>query len=185
MQDNFRKNKIDVIEYLTPIVRTLKKGALLTTKSGDEVNTMTISWGQIGIEWNELVFTCYVRTGRHTHKMLERNGEFTINLNPDGKVGKILGFCGTKTGSEVNKIEAMQLTTVEPTQIDVPGIAELPFTLECKVFYKQTQDGKAVPKELREKFHPEDVPSDYHSANRDFHTMFYGKIVDAYIIEKV
>jgi flavin reductase (DIM6/NTAB) family NADH-FMN oxidoreductase RutF len=184
MENNFKRNKIDVIEHLTPIVKTLKKGALITTKSGDEVNAMTISWGKIGIEWNKLIFTAYIRTGRHTHKMLEENGEFTININPEGKVGKILGFCGTKSGGEINKIEAMNLTTVEGNKVSVPAIAELPLTLECKVVYKQLQDRNAISKDYIEQFYPQDVASDYHSANQDFHTMFYGEIVDAYILEK-
>lgn len=45
------KEKIDVFEKAPEILRNLQKGILLTTKAGDQVNTMTIGWGTLGIEW--------------------------------------------------------------------------------------------------------------------------------------
>ncbi len=47
--------KINVIEYLPKIMTELEKGVLINTKNGDKLNTMTIAWGQIGIEWNKFV----------------------------------------------------------------------------------------------------------------------------------
>ena len=35
-------------------MKELSKGILLTIKSGDEVNSMTIAWGQVGIEWGKM-----------------------------------------------------------------------------------------------------------------------------------
>lgn len=177
------KIEIDVYEYVNHILTQLKKGILITTKVDEKVNPMTISWGQIGIEWNRLIFTTFVRTGRFTHHMLEKQREFTVNIPMGGKVSKILGFCGTKSGKEYDKIEELNLTLVEGSHIDVPAIKELPLTLECKVIYTQLQEKTSIPDELKPEFYPEAVPSDYHGANRDFHTMFIGEIVGAYIVE--
>lgn len=74
------KEKINVFEYSQTILESLKKGVLLTTKAGDRVNTMTISWGALGIEWAKLMFIVYVREHRFTHEQLEANPEFTINI---------------------------------------------------------------------------------------------------------
>ena len=174
---------IDPYEYMNTIMQGVKKGVLLTTKKDAIVNTMTISWGQMGIEWDKLIFTTYVRTGRFTHEQLE-NGEFSINIPTDrNKAGKILGYAGTKSGYNTNKIKDLGLTLVEGKNISVPGIRECPLTLECRVIYKQLQDSSAISRELIESMYPQNVDSDFHGSNKDFHTMFYGEIVSAYILD--
>ena len=50
------KKKIDVLEHAAVIMKALSKGVLLTTKAGDKVNSMTISWGMLGIEWGKPIF---------------------------------------------------------------------------------------------------------------------------------
>ena len=45
------KKFVDPFEYAGVICKATKKGILLTTKAGEKVNTMTIGWGTIGIEW--------------------------------------------------------------------------------------------------------------------------------------
>ena len=134
------KQSIDAFEYAGHICTALKKGILLTTALSGKVNTMTIGWGKIGIEWARPVFIAYVRESRYTKSILEETGEFTVNI-PYGEYDpKILGYCGTISGRDHDKISDMGLTLVEPNVISVPGIKEFPLTLECKVIYKQKQD---------------------------------------------
>lgn len=177
------KEKINVFDYASEILSNVEKGVLLTTKSGEDVNTMTISWGTLGVEWAKPIFTVFVRENRFTKKNLDKNREFTINI-PYGEFNKrILGYCGTKSGKDVDKIKDMGLTLEEPSSISVPGIKELPLTLECKVIYSQKQDSKKISDENNSKFYPQDVDSSFHGANKDYHTAYYGEIVDAYIIK--
>ncbi len=177
------KKPVDIYTQMNHIHKMLKKGILVTAQQGGQVNPMTISWGNIGIEWNRLIFTTYIRTGRYTHKLIEETGEFTVNIPMTENVGKILGFCGSKSGRDVDKIKELGLTLEEGRQVKVPGIKELPLTLECKVIYQQLQDPDAMPAQFREEFYPQNVASDYHSANQDYHTMFFGEIVDCFLIE--
>lgn len=67
------KKQIDVFEHSTEIVKALKEGVLLTTKSGNRVNTMTISWGTLGIQWGKPLFTAFVRQHRFTKEFLDEN----------------------------------------------------------------------------------------------------------------
>ena len=175
------KEKINIFDYSETILKALKKGVLLTTKAGDTTNTMTISWGALGIEWAKPVFTAYVREHRFTHELLEQNPEFTINIPMGAFNRKILGMAGTKSGHNMNKIEELGVTLEEHETISVPGIKELPLTLECRVVYKQRQDPKMIKPEYNEFFYPQDVDGSYHDRNRDYHTAYYGEIVDAYI----
>ena len=173
--------EVDTYDHMNDILRALKKGVLLTTKKDGKVNTMTISWGNIGIEWDKLIFVTYVRQSRHTHTMLE-SGEFTINIPYNQNANKILGYCGSKSGKDTDKIKDLGLTLIKGRKVDVPAIKELALTLECQVIYKQLQDKTAIPTPIRDSFYPQDVASDFTGSNKDYHTMFYGEVVSAYII---
>lgn len=159
------------------ICEAMKKGILLTTKAKDQVNTMTIGWGHIGIEWGKPIFVAYVRESRHTKALLELNGEFTVNAPAETADSKIIGFCGSKSGRDLDKISELGLTLEDPISISVPGIKEFPLTLECKVIYKQKQDLRAVPQELIDRYYPADA-----SGYQDYHIAYYGEILNAYLI---
>lgn len=177
------KKEIQVLEYANEIFKELKSGVLLTTKVDDKVNSMTISWGGLGIEWMKPIFTVYVRENRFTKQQLDQNGEFTINI-PYGEYDKkILGVCGTKSGHNIDKVKELGLTLVEGEEVSVPAIKELPLTLECKVVYQQKQEAGAMTDENNVKYYPQDVESTFHGANKDYHTAYYGEVVKAYIIE--
>ena len=167
------KKIIDAFDYAGDICKAMKKGILLTTKVDDAVNTMTIGWGTMGIEWGRPMFVAYVRESRYTHEMIEKCGEFTVNIPVSSVDTKILSVCGTKSGRDMDKIKELGLTLVEPENISVPGIKELPLTLECKVLYRMEQTLDTIPQDIIDKYYP----------NGDFHYAYYGQIVGAYIAE--
>ncbi len=168
------KKEINPFDYAETICKAIPQGVTITAKSGDKVNPMTIGWGTLGVEWGKPIFIAYVRQHRYTWKLLQENPEFTINVPLDDSAKQILGYCGSKSGRNTDKIADLGLHLVEPTAISVPGIQELPLTLECKVIYRQSQERAAVPAAIREKYYSESVPGDYHDA-------FYGEIVGAYM----
>lgn len=172
------KQKIDLHDYTGAITKALPSGILLTTKADGKVNTMTIGWGMIGTDWSRPVFITFVRKSRFTHELLEKNGEFTINVPIDEFNKEIINICGTKSGRDIDKIKEMNLTLEEPEEISVPAIREFPLTLECRVVYKQDQDPAAIPQTFIDRFYPE--KSD---GKRDFHTAYYAEIVAAYIVK--
>lgn len=177
------KKEINVLEYADRILTGLQRGALLTTRNGERINTMTISWGTLGIEWGKPIFITFVREHRLTREMLDRHPEFTVSIPTENSDGRIGGFCGMNSGRNVDKIAAMNLTAVSSEQITVPGIGEYPIILECKLLYRQAQDPEAIPEEIRKRDYPQDVDSDAPLGNRDYHTAYYGEIVKAYMYE--
>ena len=173
------KRKINVWDYAGEIIEKIGNGVLLTTKAGDAVNTMTIGWGTLGIQWGKPIFIAYVRQSRYSKELLDKNGEFTINV-PMGEFNKkILGVCGSKSGRDMDKILDLGLTLEEANNISVPGIKELPLTLECKVIYKQDQVLGFLEEESRSRYYAPGTADE-----NDYHTAYYGEIVDAYIIEE-
>ncbi len=165
--------KIDPFDYADTILKTLKTGVLLTAKADGQVNTMTISWGTLGIQWGKPIFTVFVRGCRHTASLLKKSMQFTVNIPLNGCDPEILRFCGAKSGRDVDKIQALGLTLTPPLEIETPGIRELPLTLECKVLYAQEQS-VACMGEVARLYPP-------HPESGDLHTAYYGQIVAAYL----
>ena len=172
------KQQIAVFDYAQHILQALKTGVLLTVKAGETVNTMTIGWGTLGIEWGKPIFTAIVRESRYTKELLDQNPEFTVNIPWEKPVPSILGFCGSRSGRDTDKIKALNLTLQAPQVVSVPAIEELPLTLECKVLYRRKQDLSAIPGEIQEKFYPQTAGA----AGQDPHTVYFGEIVAAYLL---
>lgn len=173
--------KVNAADYAETIVKAIPKGVLVTTKA-DKVNSMIIGWGTFGVEWATPVFVIYIREGRFTREQLDKNPEFTVNIPFDGYDPNILKVCGTKSGRDIDKVKEAGLTLVESDAVSVPGIKELPLTLECKVVFRQKQELPLLADKFQ-KFYPQDVSSEAVGANRDVHIAYYGEIVGAYIAE--
>lgn len=170
------KKLINPFDYAGTFAENMKRGILLTTKAGDTVNTMTIGWGTVGIEWGKPIFVAYVRQSRYTRELLDKNPEFTVNCPMGECDGKILGFCGTKSGRDVDKFAELGLHAEHPLSVSVPAIRELPLTLECKVVYRNPQPTDALPQAILDRYYPEQ------NGVRDHHIAYYGEIVNAYLI---
>lgn len=97
-------------------------------------------------------------------------------------IKKSIGIAGTKSGHDMDKIKEMGLHRRARKNF-CSWIKELPLTLECKVLYKQEQDRNAIPADIVADCYPADVDSSFHGANKDYHTAYYGEIVNAYIIQ--
>ena len=172
------KKEIKVWDYAGRIMEAIDTGILMTTAAEGEKDTMVIGWGHIGVIWGRPVFVAYVRESRHTKSLIDKNGEFTINT-PLAPIDKnIIAVCGTKSGRDIDKFAELGLETEEGMTVSVPGIRQLPLTLECKVIYRQDQDSSLL--------HPDVVERYYKPGTRnegDYHTMYFGEITGAYIIE--
>ena len=79
----------------------------------------------------------------------------------------------------MDKIAQLGLPREEPEHISVPGIRELPLTLECKVIYRQDQDLAAITPENIRRFYPPVPPPE----QGDHHIAYYGQILGAYLVE--
>lgn len=171
------KQKINVWDYAGKILDQTGKGILLTTKADGKVNTMAIGWGTLGIEWGKPIYTVFVRQSRHSKTLLDKNGEFTINVPLESIDKNIIAVCGTKSGRDLDKISQLGLTLEDPETISVPGIKELPLTLECKVIYRQDQVLQAIDPDSRNRYYAAGTANE-----ADYHTAYYGLITAAYII---
>lgn len=77
---------------------------------------------------------CYisVRPERHSHALIERTGEFVINLTTEA-LARQTDWCGVRSGRDYNKFREMGLHAEQAQLVKAPLIAESPLNIECKV----------------------------------------------------
>lgn len=178
------KRAIDPLEHASEIAQANAKGILFTTRADGETDTMVIGWGFIGTFWNKPTFVAYIRTSRNSHRLAQASGEFTINVPVGPLDARILKVAGTQSGRNVDKLDELGLTLVEPSVVAAPAFAECPLTLECRTLYTQLLDTDAIPQEYRETFYPADITDpDEAGRNAYLHVAYYGEIVASYLVE--
>lgn len=137
-----------------------------------KANVMTIGWGLIGVLWSKPVFMVAVRPSRHTFGLIERSGEFTVNV-PSKGMEKAAAYCGSVSGRDVDKFKECNITPVKGKKVATPVIAECPISYECRVIWKTKVDAKVdgiimpVPDDAAKRYYP----------SGDFHTLYFGEIV--------
>lgn len=100
-------------------------------KTEAEYNIITIAW--TGIVNSEPPMTYIsVRKSRHSHRIIEKNGEFVINLCTE-KLAQATDYCGVKSGRDINKFKVQKLTPVPGQFVKCPMIQEAPVNIECRV----------------------------------------------------
>lgn len=164
---------IDYNEYSKEVLDQLQKGAFLTVKNGDDLNTMTIGWGTIGFMWNKPIFMVAVRYSRYTYDILEKAKEFTISVPLKANMKKELAICGTKSKRELDKFKECNLTAQKGKVLETPIIGECELHYECKVVYQQAMEPALLDEEIKKAKY----------SNHDYHILYFGEIVASYIKE--
>ena len=164
--------KVNFTEHLESGMEFLHtQGAFLTVKSGDKVNTMTISWGNIGFEWNRPIFTVLVRKSRYTYDLIEKSDNFTVSIPLSVDLKNALAICGSKSGRDIDKFKVCNLTLEKSKMVNTPIIGDCELHYECKIIFKQEMNPEMLSKEI--------VESSYKTG--DYHTLYYGEIVETYM----
>lgn len=142
-----------------------KEWMLITAGKKDSFNTMTASWGGLGILWHKQVAFCFVRPTRHTYGFMEKNDYFTLSFFEE-KYRKILETCGSKSGRNTDKIKETGL-------MPLPGVTgavyfeQARLVLECRKIYSQDLDPQ--------RFLDPEIHKNY--AVKDYHRMYVGEIL--------
>ena len=93
--------------------RTIGEGWMLVTAGNiDSWNTMTASWGGMGVLWKRKVCFVFVRSSRHTFGFLENSEYFTLSFLPE-EHRDILNYCGSHSGRDVDKARETGLRAIE------------------------------------------------------------------------
>ena len=143
------------------------KWMLITAGTGEKCNTMTASWGGLGVIWGAPAATCYIRPQRYTKEFVDREEYFTLAFFGE-EYRRALSLCGSKSGRDVDKVKECGFTVME-AEGGAPYFAQAELVLVCKKAYWQDMDPA----------HFLDPEIETHYAQKDYHRIFIGEIVEA------
>ena len=146
-----------------------KEWMLITAGKPEKFNTMTASWGGLGVLWGRNVATVYIRPQRYTYEFVEQSDCFTISVF-DESWRDALNLCGTKSGRDVDKIKECGFTVVEG-EGGAPYFEQARLVLVCRKLYWQDMDP--------DHFLDPEIDSRFY-AQKDYHRVYVGEIVEAY-----
>lgn len=95
-------------------------------------------WNLITIAWTGIVcskppmLSVSVRPERHSHELIRRSGEFTVNI-PTAAMADDVDWCGVVSGRDHRKFAERNLTPIAGSKVSAPLVAECPLGLECRV----------------------------------------------------
>ena len=140
---------------------------LITAGTAEKCNTMTASWGGLGVLWGGPAATCYIRPQRYTKEFVDREEYFTLTFFPE-EYRKALSLCGSKSGREIDKVKECGFT-VKTASCGAPYFEEASLVLVCRKRFVQPMDPRLIPDDVKERWYPQ----------KDYHTMYIGEIVEA------
>jgi len=140
---------------------------LISAGEENNFNTMTASWGGLGIMWFKNVSFVVVRPTRYTFEFMEKYDRYTLSFFEE-EYREALTICGTKSGRDTDKVKEAGLTPV----FDNNGVyfQEAKIVMVCKKLYWQD----ITPDNFLEDFIHEKYP------NKDYHRLYIGEIEGMY-----
>ena len=164
----FKKTDIKTME-MKPFEKIGSEWMLITGEKDGKVNTMTASWGGVGVLWGKNVATVYIRPQRYTKQFVDGSDTFTLSFF-GGEHMKELGYLGKVSGKEEpDKIERSGLH-VEMIE-GYPGFEEASLVLVCrKLYHDEIKPENFYGSDEDVRWYPE----------KDYHTMYIAEIVEAF-----
>ena len=137
------------------------------SKDKSNWNTMTASWGGLGVLWGRNVAFIFIRPVRHSYGFINASSLFSLSFF-DESHRKALNICGEKSGRDIDKAAAAGLN---------PIVFE-----NGAVSFKEAKDVLICSKLYIHDLNPEnflDAPAiQTHYPNKDYHRMYVGEIID-------
>jgi flavin reductase (DIM6/NTAB) family NADH-FMN oxidoreductase RutF len=143
---------------------------LITAGDPGNFNTMTTSWGALGILWHLPVSICFVRPHRYTFEFMEASEYYTLCFLEE-QYRDMLQFCGTHSGKDVDKVAE---TGLVPLTTETGNIfyEQCKLVLECRKLYSDfLKEERVELQNLIDKNYPK----------KDFHKFYIGEIISCLI----
>lgn len=161
----FYEENISELKF-NPFDKISKQWMLVSAGDEKKSNTMTASWGGVGIMWGKPVVSVYIRPQRYTKEFIDQNEYFTLSFLSE-EYRKSLNVCGSISGRNVEdkwKEAGLHAYYVDGTT----GVEEADEIFVCRKLYAQEMTPECfTDKECDEKWYP----------SKDYHTMYMAEIV--------
>lgn len=161
----FREITHDQFEH-SPFKLLDKDWMLITAEMDGRVNTMTASWGGFGVMWNKSVVYVVIRPQRYTKEFVDQSSTFSLSFF-DKSYKKQLGYLGSVSGRDTDKIKTSDLTVINAEDNGTPYFEEANMIVLCKKLYAQEiKPEYFIEQGLDAKFYPD----------QDYHTLYIAEV---------
>lgn len=112
------------------LIKNIGEGWMLISVANRETgvpNTMTASWGTVGVLWNNPILTCFIRPQRFTFPLACHETRMSFSFLPEA-YRATLQYCGAHSGRDGDKFAAAGLTpafTEDENRVPYPDEAAL------------------------------------------------------------
>lgn len=130
-------------------------------------NSMTVSWGALGVIWHRPLVIVVVRPQRYTREFMERYETFSLCAFDEAH-RPALDMLGNRSGRDTTKMKDCGLTPIALSRIACPGFAEAQLILECRKTYYADLD-------------PSHFLADFIAGHYDgdYHRVYFGEVLAA------
>lgn len=162
-------HEIDVKSLIiSPFTTIGDEWMLISAGTPDHYNTMTASWGGLGVLWGTPTATIHIRPQRYTRQFIEKEELFTLSFF-HSSYRQALSFCGSHSGREFDKAKETGLIPIPCN--DSVTFKQAKLVLVCRKKYRQEMtDDAFLDRDLLDKWYPK----------HDLHTTYIGEIIAAY-----
>ncbi len=160
---NFKEINIESF-VLNPFKKIGTDWMLITAKNQNKINSMTASWGGLGVMWGKNVSYVVIRPQRYTKEFVDNSETFSLCFFSNA-YKDILKYMGTVSGRDEDKIENSNLNL--SSYNDTPFFDEAKLVLICKKLYKQ---------DLKPDYFLDNDLDKIWYANKDYHCMYISEI---------
>ena len=147
-----------------PFTKIGKEWMLITAGTEEKFNTMTASWGGVGVLWGKNTVTVYIRESRYTKEFVDAGDTFTVAFFSEA-YREALNICGSVSGREEDTVKCAGLTPCFMDQTAAFEEADMIFV--CKrLYHAEMPPQNFDAPENDEKWYPA----------KDYHTMYIAEI---------
>jgi flavin reductase (DIM6/NTAB) family NADH-FMN oxidoreductase RutF len=143
-----------------------KDWMLITAEKEGKINSMTASWGGLGVIWGKNCAFIFVRRSRYTKEFIDGSDGFSLSFFDHEKYKKLLTYMGSVSGRNEDKISKSGLTISHYEGI--PYYDEASKILICKKMYCQP----ICP----ENFIFKEIDDQWYK-DKDYHDLYIGEII--------
>jgi flavin reductase (DIM6/NTAB) family NADH-FMN oxidoreductase RutF len=137
---------------------------LVTTCKGEKVNTMTASWGGLGVMWGKNVAYIVIRESRYTKELLDATDTFSLTFFADPPRAE-MKYLGAVSGRDEDKIASARLEVCRDGETAFIGDGSLVFLCR-KMSATPITEETILDKEALKKWYPDG----------NYHTLYIGEI---------
>lgn len=162
----FQTYPVELLE-INPFSKIGTEWMAVTAGDKSKVNTMTASWGTLGVLWGKNVVNIFIRDSRYTKEFVDKHDTFSLTFfNKDDHEAKMaLKYFGAVSGRDEDKLTNAKM------HIDYAGetpyIDEGNFVLICRKL--------SATKLLPEQFLDASIAERFYKSP-DYHTMYVAEI---------